>query len=292
MSEEVIFLQPIEAAQLVEGFYFPPYISLAHVFNASTGWTIGPRRIRQYQFQYVIAGAATYRIENRHYETKKGDLILHFPNEEHEVKTIKGLPYICVSIVFHFGQTPFPLEELLPRIHYLGNFENTSLESNLTAIPAEYHQPERLHRLRSQSLLMEVIYTILSSQKNNHKIAAPSEHTEAGNKNKRRHANLVLLKNYVKDHFAENISYEELEKLSGWTKNYIILRFKKTYNITPMQFQIQLRIERAKELAIQSNLSITEIAHQIGYADVHTFGKIFKRKSGLSLSEFCSSLLY
>ncbi|WP_127490759.1 helix-turn-helix domain-containing protein [Paenibacillus glycanilyticus] len=74
-------------------------------------------------------------------------------------------------------------------------------------------------------------------------------------------------------------------------RNFFVL-FKDAYNITPMQFQIHLRIERAKELAIQSNMSVTEIAHHVGYTDVHTFRKIFKKKTGHSLSEFCASLLY
>ncbi|GLX67019.1 AraC family transcriptional regulator [Paenibacillus glycanilyticus] len=291
MSEEIIFLQPVEAAQVVEGVYFPPYISLAHVFNAPKGWTIGPRRFRQYQFQYVLAGAASYRIEDQSYETKKGDLIVHFPNEEHEVRTLEGVPYVCVSIVFHFGSTSFPLEELLSGLHYVGSYEGTSLESALTAIPAEYHQPERVHRLRAQSLLMEVIYTLLRDQRSVALSSDIASLQESHIKHKA-HANLVLLKNYIKERFAETIKYEQLEQLTGWSKNYILLRFKDAYDTTPMQFQIQLRIERAKELAIQSNMSVTEIAHHVGYADVHTFGKIFKKKTGHSLSEFCASLLY
>jgi AraC-like DNA-binding protein len=291
VSEENIFLQPTEAAQVVEGFFFPPYISLAHVFNAPVGWTIGPRRFRQYQLQYVLSGAASYRIENSYYETKKGDLILHFPNEDHEVRTIDGMPYVCVSIVFHFGQTHFSLEELLPGRHYIGNFQNTLLESTLTAIPAEFHQPERLHRLRAQSLLTEIIYTILRDQKKSDYSLDIQDVITSVQKHKTP-AILVLLKNYVIEHYAKEITYEHLIKLTGWSKNYILLRFKEAYNITPIQFQIQLRIERAKELAIQSNKTITEIAYHIGYSNVHTFGKIFKKKTGLSLSEYCSSLLY
>jgi len=287
MSEEVIFLQPKEAAQAAKGFYFPPYISLAHVFNAPNGWTIGPRKFKQYQFQYVLSGAATYRIENRVYETKKGDLILHFPNEGHEVRTIEGMPYVCVSIVFHFGQNQVPLEEMIPGLHYVGNIEHTPLEPSLTAIPAEYHQPDPIHKLRAQILLMDVIYTILRD----HRSIPDGDSRNFAHKQKA-HANLVLLKNYVKDRYAEEISYNQLEALTGWSKNYILLRFKEAYGVSPMQFQIQLRMERAKELAIQSNMSITEIALHVGYSDVHAFGKIFKKKTGLSLTDFRASLLY
>lgn len=280
-------MQPNVSANATKGIYFPPYITLAHVFNAPSGWRIGPRRFRQYQLQYVLSGEARYCIEDRHYTTKKGDLILHYPNEEHDVRTIAGVPYVCVSIVFHFGDTAFPPLDLLSGVHDMGNFENTTVESALTAIPALYHQPDSIHRLRTQSLLMEVLYTLLRTHRETQTAGAPSHAGKA-----KTHANIVLIRNYITEHYTEEITYKQLEQLTKWSKNYILLKFKEAYAYTPMQYQIQLRIERAKELAIQSNLSITEIAHQVGYSDIHTLGKIFKKKTGLSLSEFCSSLLY
>lgn len=281
MTENLIFLQPIDAAQPIDGFYHPPYISMTHVFNSPKGWFVAPRRFRQYQFQYVLSGAAIYTIEGNQYETKKGDLILHYPNEDHEVRTIDNIPYVCVSIVFHFGQSKFPIEEMLSRVNYMGNFENTRMETIINTIPAEFQQPDLLHRLRAQYLLMEVIHTLLAENKPN---------TIESERKQQTQANLVLLKNYIAEHYHEEVTYETLKELTYWSKNYINQRFKETYGISPSQYQIQLRIEKAKALAIQSNMSVTEIAYQVGYSDVHTLGRIFKKKTGLSLTEYCSSL--
>lgn len=288
VSEDIIFLPPPEAALRAEGFYFPPYISLAHVFNAPQGWSVGPRKFRQYQMQYVLSGAANYTIEGRRYLTRRGDLILHMPNEVHDVTMLADTPYVCVSIVFHFGATAFPLEEWFGGNHYMGNFTNEPLESLLTDIPAEYHQPGWLHRFRCQQLLTAILHELL----HRHNISYDHGGTDESPQRHRMHTNLVLIKNYIHDRYAETISYKDLERESGWSKNHIMSRFKQAYGVTPMQYQIRIRMDRAKELAIQSKLTVSEIAQTVGYADVHTFGKTFKKKTGLSLSEYCASVLY
>jgi iron complex transport system substrate-binding protein len=50
--------------------------------------------------------------------------------------------------------------------------------------------------------------------------------------------------------------------------------------------QKQLRIQAAKNLLLTSGLSIKEIACQVGFSDVYTFSKSFKRISGISPSAF------
>jgi AraC-like DNA-binding protein len=286
LTKDLIFLHYEDSSQPFDGFYFPPYISLAHIFNAPKGWSTFSKKFRQYQFQYVLSGKALYRIEDRHYETNKGDLILHYPNEDHEVQTLEDHPYVCVSIVFHFGQRIFPLEDMLNKKHYIGNFENMRLETALTNLAADYHQPHKLLRLRAQATLMEVIYTVLEKHQEE------SLESLAILNPQKVHANIILLKNYMMEHFRKEITYEDLMELTYWSKNYINRRFKHIYGITPMQYQIQLRVEEAKKLAIQSNMTYSEIAQNVGYSDVHSFGKMFKRKTGFSLSQFCHSLAH
>ncbi|MNY79267.1 DNA-binding transcriptional regulator AraC [compost metagenome] len=60
--------------------------------------------------------------------------------------------------------------------------------------------------------------------------------------------------------------------------------------MSPLQYLVWLRLEKAKELALQSGLSFGKIANEVGYTDIHSFGKIFKRKIGLSLTQFVATL--
>jgi YesN/AraC family two-component response regulator len=70
----------------------------------------------------------------------------------------------------------------------------------------------------------------------------------------------------------------------------MISQFKKTFGMKPIQYMIHVRVEKAKELALLEGLSVGEIALEVGYSDVHTFGRMFKKKTGYSLSQFSTSL--
>ena len=89
----------------------------------------------------------------------------------------------------------------------------------------------------------------------------------------------------------EPIRHADLERISGLSRNYLILQFKSVYGLTPFDYLSWVRVERAKELAIQHDLTFTEIAERTGYSDVHTFGRMFKKKTGMSLSQYCAAVM-
>lgn len=62
--------------------------------------------------------------------------------------------------------------------------------------------------------------------------------------------------------------------------------FKKETGQTFSDYVIELRIEKARRLLRESNLKIYEIASKIGYLDLQHFGKIFKKRTGMSPKEY------
>jgi AraC-like DNA-binding protein len=275
-------LEPNESIQRLTNYFFAPYITLAHIFNAPAGWKIDTRALKQYQLQYVIEGVAEYVVEGNHYLTRRGDLLFHRPHERHSVHTLAQQPYLCVSIVFHFGTAEFPLHLVIGEQNYLGNYHNTPIESLLSQIVANYHQPSLEHQLLCQSQLLQ-LFSGLGVQKREKE---PKENVSTKSR-----ARLVLVKNYISEHYMKPIRHADLERISGLSRNYLILQFKSVYGMTPFDYLSWVRVERAKEMAIQHDLTYTEIAERIGYADVHTFGRMFKKKTGMSLSQYCAAVM-
>ncbi|MFH5182440.1 cupin domain-containing protein [Paenibacillus sp. TAB 01] len=112
-SNSLHLLEPAETIDQLQEYYFPPYITLAHLFNAPKGWEIKSRTLNQYQFQYVLEGMAEYSIGASTILTKKGDLVYHTPHVQHYVRTVEDEPYVCISIVFHFGASRFPIQDMM-----------------------------------------------------------------------------------------------------------------------------------------------------------------------------------
>ncbi|QHW35247.1 AraC family transcriptional regulator [Paenibacillus rhizovicinus] len=279
MSNVIHVPFPEHAANL---YFHPPYITLAHLFHAPPHWGLTSRQLASYQFQYVVEGAAEYEIEGRKIETRRGDLIYHSPSQAHEVRTFPDEKYICISILFDFGDIPYPVEHMLGQDRYLGNFAGHAIEKMLTRLITHYHQPGAAHHAICQGLLMQIIGEISGWKREQ------ENKTQGQQKIKTK---MVLVRNYIADRFDRDIKHQELEELSGLSRNYIILKFRKAFGMTPFEYLTRVRIERAKELGIQTNMSISEIANRVGYADVHTFGRMFKQNMGTSFSQFCSSMV-
>ncbi|MDG0812697.1 helix-turn-helix domain-containing protein [Cohnella rhizosphaerae] len=184
--------------------------------------------------------------------------------------------------MFHFGANEFPIRQLFGETHLLGNFAGSALEKKLLRLVQQYRQPELAAQLQAKGLLLEVLG----------EAAAGLYGTQAGSAAEdRTKAKLLLAQTYIREHYAENVRHSDLERIAGLSRNYIIVQFKKQFGLLPMQYLTFVRIQKARELALQTNLSVSEIAEQVGYADVHTFGKMYKKKTGTSLSQFCSALV-
>ncbi|MEO8766588.1 MAG: helix-turn-helix domain-containing protein, partial [Ginsengibacter sp.] len=62
---------------------------------------------------------------------------------------------------------------------------------------------------------------------------------------------------------------------SGLSKYFLIRSFKEVFKITPHQYHIQVKINKAKELLQHQHLSVTEVARILNYPNIFTFSRQF-----------------
>lgn len=97
---------------------------------------------------------------------------------------------------------------------------------------------------------------------------------------------------YMKNnYFTEGISITEIAKQSSISEVYFRRLFKEKHNITPHEYINQNRIKRAKELLLNDNANISEIARACGYNNIYSFSRAFKTIVGLSPSDFKSQYI-
>lgn len=78
---------------------------------------------------------------------------------------------------------------------------------------------------------------------------------------------------YIQAHLGEEIRLDNIARNIGINSTYFCHLFKNSLGISPYNYVIQQRIERAKQLLSKSNLSITHIALECGFADSSHFCK-------------------
>src|SRR5947207_14410852 len=83
----------------------------------------------------------------------------------------------------------------------------------------------------------------------------------------------------------ENWPVERLANISGVSEAHFARSFKEAFGIPPHRYLLTRRIERAKALLRDTDLTITAIAFQAGWTSVGTFGRTFRDVTGESPGE-------
>lgn len=82
------------------------------------------------------------------------------------------------------------------------------------------------------------------------------------------------------------VSNQELADAIFRSKDYVIKRFFASFGVTPYDYQIQQKIFSAKNMLANMNLSVKEIADSLGYDDQHYFSYMFKKRCGMSPTQY------
>ena len=93
---------------------------------------------------------------------------------------------------------------------------------------------------------------------------------------------LALLKHYINEHLSDVISLEALATVAQISPSYFMTLFKQSTGLSPHQYVMSQRVEKAKMLLTQTKLSIGEIAIQTGFADQSHLTRLMRRYTHLT----------
>lgn len=91
---------------------------------------------------------------------------------------------------------------------------------------------------------------------------------------------------YVLEHIDEELSVKTLAEKLYISKSYLSDIFKQGFGVPLLEYINMVKIERAKMLLREENLKNYEIAYKLGFHDHEYFSKVFKKYTGMSLTEF------
>lgn len=92
----------------------------------------------------------------------------------------------------------------------------------------------------------------------------------------------ISIKRYIDQHIHHKLKLEELADAFGLSTKHISRIFKKHYGITPKQYLITQLIAQGNYYMDNTSLAIYEIALRLGYPDLYTFSKQYKKVMGYS----------
>ncbi|MEM9540652.1 MAG: AraC family transcriptional regulator [Cyanobacteria bacterium P01_E01_bin.42] len=97
---------------------------------------------------------------------------------------------------------------------------------------------------------------------------------------------LMQVTNYIREHLDEALKLTDLAALVGVSPYHFLRLFKQSLGITPHQYILRNRLDRAKSLLQQGNANIAEIAVTVGFCDRSHLTRYFKRAFGVTPKQF------
>lgn len=91
---------------------------------------------------------------------------------------------------------------------------------------------------------------------------------------------------FIENNYQSKLTLDELSGVAGYSKGHFATLFKKTFGMSVMRFVEDKRINAAQNFLIRENKSIGEIASITGFKDRLYFSKVFRKKIGVSPSQY------
>ena len=97
---------------------------------------------------------------------------------------------------------------------------------------------------------------------------------------------IVSITKYLQNHLQEDVSLNVLAQEFHLNAQYISQLFKSEIGVGFLNYLTNIRIEHAKKLLLSTDDAISDISDQCGYNDYRVFTKVFKKKEGITPSQF------
>lgn len=246
------------------------------------GHDFGPHWHSEVEVLTCLNGEVTVRVENRNYPLLPGQVLIIPGNEAHQF-FVSIQP--CQLMIQKFGYSLLDSDFT----HIQSSCQYFRLEDG----PEVLCEPLRklLECLLADGKItqenewkMRAYITLLAyGLRNTPSAYRPSENQVSRT---RRLVGIYPALDYVKDHYQENISLDDVAKLTGYAKTYFCKHFKRVTGVSFHQYLNRYRISIACLLLADPGLSVTNIAEMTGFSSAKLFCRIFKETTNMTTSQY------
>ena len=263
---------------------------------------IGPRVIFDYEIIFLYSGEIDLTLEGKHYQVLPGDFIILRPMQRHTLRSV-GSELVHQSYI-HFDlqedelssdiyvsykdYKAIPpsdyrlfrediLEEICPDIPPVLRFKNYKRMRNI--LMAIIHEKEKrmvYSDMQANGLFLQLFSLLLREISLDNEDSNDVGYEDIAWKAQK----------YLNDNLNQSISLDKLAEQIHVSKYYLSHRFRQAFGVSPIQYHLDSRLEHAKYLLGTTKLPIGEIAEQVGFPNIYSFSRAFKKKEKVSPSVY------
>lgn len=251
------------------------YPSPLHPSHYYFSWEKG-RVIQEYQIIYITDGLGVFETRKGCYKINGGSVIILRKGEWHRYKPTKEIGWTEYYIGFNGKLADFFLQEQ----HELRDLQVVALGDQEVLIDT-FHKIFDLANNESpcfQQIASGLIIKLLG-----YILALEKQKSFVGDNVKMIVQEICM---YIREHVEEKFNFEDLVQKYDISCSHLRKMFRQYTGKSPHQYYLDMKIIRAKELIVNTRMSVKEIAINLGFESIHYFSRLFKSKVGQSPSDF------
>lgn len=230
-----------------------------------------------YVIGFIESGRRYLSCKNKEYTIEPGDLLLFNPGDNHTCEQYdeKPLDYRCINI------QPETMRKAVFEITgqgFLPYFEQQVVfHSDLVSILKDLHLMIMLEEkdFRKEETFYFLLEQLIEEYTDQDMPLLKSE----------QNTQIKAICEFLEENYMNKISLDDLSKLAGLSKYYLLRSFTKQKGISPYSYLEAIRIDKAKKLLAQGVAPI-DAALQTGFTDQSHFSNFFKKFIGLTPKQY------
>lgn len=239
-----------------------------------------PRVLDDYFIIYVAKGRGKFRCKGIEYDLEKGDVFFLFPSVVHyyitDQKNLLDLWWVGFNgpnsrkLSYDLGVSPDnPI---------IKNIQGTEVFDTIREIVDGLDEIHQGTVLKASGNLYRLLGQLIGLHSRNlpfdsriqSEVAKPIEKALA----------------FIDANYPHDITIGQIAAHVGLSRTHFATRFKDEVGYSPSEHLAKMRLKQAKHYLANSNLSIKEVAHSVGFNDPQYFSRFFSSHEGISPSEF------
>ncbi len=267
-SDYYLYTPSMNARELL---FYPTIIG--H-FTYLPGYLVRRNSFDSFLLILVEKGRLELKIDNSRYIAESGSLAFIDCYSPHEYGSLHG----CTCLWMHF-------DGCMARKYFdyiYRHFGTVIIPSNFQAVHYEMetmYKAFREHRFINEPRESLHITAMLNS--------LLTTRVDSANQNTTATKRAV---NYINEHFSEPVTLNDLAEAVSLSPYYFSRSFAKETGMSPHQYLIAVRISSAKYLLSSTDMTVKEVAFQAGFSDESSFCATFRKREGITPTEYRSAL--
>ena len=233
-----------------------------------------------YQILYVLEDEGIITLDSNKHNFNQDNLAFITPFSDHSIIANSKLTILVLE--FEINNLDVGIQKEIIDKHFdqsdlleLNVFEAGEIRQLLRKMLYEQSIGNTINRLALKIYLAELLLILLKAQEEPRMIDANILRAER-------------LRKYIDTHYYEMINASYISTMLGMSIRHINNIFKEQYDITPIQYLTEVRMELSKKMLLETDKDIVSICFEVGFESLSTFYRSFKNDTNTSPNQFCA----